>query len=117
MSSDGLIQPDSELARRLGFTSDKFEGWLWKHDKYIYISSIISKKPGSGNFRSLVNNILKLGFGVKVPTPSTQMRAILERWGFRRTTEYAEEFNDYVEVWVKEAEETCNMLEVYTCQK
>ena len=27
---DGIIEPDSEIGKLLGFTSDKFDGYLWR---------------------------------------------------------------------------------------
>jgi len=105
--SDGMVKIDSVFARKLGFTGDKFHesSYLWKRGNYIYISFIISKQPGRGNFSNLVKRILALGYGVKVPTPSAAMRRILQHLKFRRSVEYWAEVREYVEVWVKEAEE------------
>ena len=105
---DGIIELDSPFAKKLGFTSDKFDGWLWKKGKYIYISFIISRKPGKGNLRRLFNRIRKLGYGIKVPTPLGVMRVIVQKYGFRKTVEFfriANGIEEPVEVWVKEASE------------
>jgi len=99
---EGRILPDSETGRVLGFTSDKFSGYLWKHGKYVYISFIISKQPSKGHFKQLVDRILELGYGVKIPTPLGIMESIVRKWGFRKTWEYVEEVDEEVEVWVKD---------------
>ena len=98
-----LIHLDTPLAKELGFTSDMFEGWLGKDDEYIYISFIESLQPGQGHLSELFDNILKLGYGIKVPTPFAHMKAIITKKGFRETTEpFAPEANimDPCEVWV-----------------
>ena len=82
---DGIIDLDSDRGKEFGFTSDKFDGWLWKKGKNIWISFIISKQQGKGNFRDLLQHIRILGYGVKVPTPSTRMAAILRKLGFTYT--------------------------------
>ena len=105
---DGIIELDSPFARQLGFTSEKFDGYLWKEGKYIYNSFIISRKRGKGNLRQLFNRIRELGYGIKVPTPLGVMRVIVEKYGFRRTVEFfriADRIEEPVEVWVKEASE------------
>ena len=102
---DGIIELDSPFAKKLGFTSDKFDGWLWKEGEYIYISFIISKKWKKGNFKRLLRRIEELGFGIKVPTPLGVMQYIVRKYGFRKTTEYfavTPEIKEPCEVWVKE---------------
>ena len=100
--NDGKIDPDSEFGKKIGFTSDKFEGWLWKIGNYIYISFIVSKQPNQGNLSKLFDNILKLGYGIKVPTPIGKMKLILKKKGFKKTYEWDDLTKQYVEVWVKE---------------
>ena len=102
---DGIILPDTPIARKLGFTSNLFSGYLWKKGDFIYISFIISLRPGEGNFRRLLKNIEKFGYGIKVPTPLARMKSILIKHGFRPTMEYAPEFEEFVEVWVKPSRE------------
>ena len=48
---DGHIEIDSENGKIFGFTSDLFEGYLWKKENDIYISFIISIHEGKGNLR------------------------------------------------------------------
>jgi len=98
---DGIILPDSEFGKKIGFTSDKFRGYLWKRGDSIYVSMIISKKPCRGNFSRLIENILRLGYKVKVPTPIGIMPLILAKKGFKKTYEYYKELG-MVEVWIKE---------------
>ena len=95
----GQIKIDSAFGIRLGFTSDLFssDSYLWRIENAIWISLIFSERPGEGNFKKLIKNIHETGFDVKVPTPSGQMQAILNQWGFEPT------MDDGCEVWKKEA--------------
>jgi len=102
-----LIHLDTPFAKELGFTSDRFAGWLGKKDGYIYISFIESLHPGKGHLSELFDNILKLGYGIKVPTPFARMRAIITKKGFKKTSEpFAPEegIMDKCEVWVLRAQ-------------
>jgi len=103
IKNDGIIELDSELGKRLGFTSDKFDGYLWKIGNYIYISFIESKNKGKGNFSRFLQEIIKAGFGIKVPTPMGRMPLILAHKGFKPTTEFFPEVGEDVDVWVLEA--------------
>lgn len=96
---DGIIEPDSPEARVFGFTSDKFSGYLWKLENCIWISLVLSKKPGQSNFSKLLGKIWREGYSIKVPTPSNPMKAILSKKGFTETWEDSE--LGAVEVWVK----------------
>ena len=82
LSTDGIIELDSDLALKLGFTSDKFLplSYLWLRKGTIVISAIASKQKGA--FRQLMENIDKLGFGFEIPTPCDRMMEIGEkqRW-------------------------------------
>jgi len=98
---DGIIKLDSELGRELGFTSDKFEGWLWKNGNDIWISFIESKHKGRGDLSRLFETILEKGYTIKVPTPVDKMKLILIKKGFKKTTEFDERTGKLVEVWVK----------------
>lgn len=98
---DGIIKPDSSVGKELGFTSDKFDGYLWKIDDHIMISFIVSLDQGRGNLRNLFESIWKRGYQVWVPTPFPRMLAILKRLGFTQTFEYDDAFKSYVEIWKK----------------
>ena len=100
-----LIHPDTPLGKEFGFTSDRFVGWLGEKEGYIYLSFIESLQPGKGHLSELFENILKRGYGIKVPTPSAHMKAIVEKKGFKQTVEpFAPEADmwDPCEVWVLE---------------
>ena len=99
------IELDSEWGKKLGFTSDKFSGYLWKREEYVFISFIESLNQGEGNLSALFNKIQELGYGIKVPTPFARMKAIIKKKGFIQTEEpFAPdaEIYDPCEVWVKE---------------
>ena len=100
----GIIELDSEAGDVLGFTGDKFMdgSYLWNLGDYIYISHIKSREKRKGYLSALFDSILSKGYGIKVPTPFPVMEAILIKKGFVRTEEWFEQFDEYVEVWVKE---------------
>jgi len=99
----GIIEPDSKFGKELGFTSEMFDGWLWKSGKFIYVSFIISKDEGKGNLRKLFETILSKGYGVKVPTPFAKMRSICDKMGFKSAYEpFSEDNPEIIEVLVKE---------------
>ncbi len=97
---DGKIDPDSRAGSALGFTSDKFDGWLWKTGDQITISFIESIQPGKGNLSRLFDSIEAAGFKVAVPTPMRDMREILKHKGFATTFVDGGEMGP-VELWVK----------------
>jgi hypothetical protein len=95
---DGVIELDSDRGRRLGFTSDRFGGYLWKLGEYVMISMAISSERG--NFRQLVEEIQSLGMGVKIPTPIGRMQNIVREAGYQQSVEFDETYGEGVEVWV-----------------
>lgn len=99
---DSIIELDTFFARELGFTSDKFSGYLWKKDNYIVISFIVSLFEGRGNLSNLFRSIQSKGFGIKVPTPFAKMKMICIAKGFRKTEDWFKEADCPVEIWVKE---------------
>lgn len=99
MIPDGMIAPDSTAGKQFGFTSDKFEGWLWKTGDRVMISMIVSLQKGKGNLSVLFDSIEGAGFKVAVPTPFADMASILERKGFVPHVEYDDDVP--VEVWSK----------------
>jgi hypothetical protein len=98
--SDGAVMLGTDRGRKFGFTPDLFDGYLYKSGGAVYLSVILSKVPGKGNFRRLVERILSLGFSVKVPTPMGKLADILGRNGYRRTTEGDKNYGCDVDVWV-----------------
>ena len=102
MSELGMVELDSPFAKEVGFTSDKFEGYLWLHPDCVYISFIVSTSEGQGNLSKLFDAIWERGYKIKVPTPFARMEAILEKKGFEHTWEPASWGGpEEVEVWVK----------------
>lgn len=93
---DGIINLDDESAKILGFTSDRFDGYLWRSGPAIIISFIASH--ARGNFRALVERIVELGLRVDVPTPLGRMQSILRRNGYKRRVEHDPQMGP-VEVW------------------
>ena len=89
---DGCIKLDSKFGKKIGFTSDRFtSSWLWKTGNYIYISMIISKQENKGYVTTLFDNILKEGYGIKVPTPFAKMVSICAKRRFKHIIEYGED--------------------------
>lgn len=97
---DGIITLDSERGKEFGFTSDRFDGYLWKVGEYIVVSLIVSH--AAGNFRDLVASIQSKGYGVKIPTPLGRMEYIVRKNGYQMQIE-EDELMGPVEVWVLEA--------------
>ena len=91
---------DSAIGRELGFTSDRFDGYLWIHPGEIYVSFIESRQQGEGHLSQLFDACWSRGLTIKVPTPFAHMEAILKRKGFEHTWEQTS-MNDACEVWVK----------------
>lgn len=79
--TDGIIDLHTDRGRELGFTSDRFEGYLWKKGESITISFIVSKQRG--NFRELVRVIHGRGWAVSIPTPLGRMLQIVAKEGYR----------------------------------
>jgi len=98
---NAIIELDSEFGREIGFTSDKFEGYLWLDEDRIVISAIESKHEGRGNLSELFERIWSMGFKVAVPTPMAKMEFILRKKGFKRTEEWFPEADSMCEVWVR----------------
>ena len=109
LMKDSIIELDSEFANEIGFTSDIFDGWLWKVENYICISFIVSNQKRQANVTNLFNAILNKGFDIKVPTPTNMMKAILRKKEFIEIEEY--DFDrQSVAVWLKYAETSIDAL-------
>lgn len=80
--SKGAIFPSSDFGVKIGFTSDKFDGYLWIEDNYILISAILSLDEHKGHLIDLFNNITKLGYGIKIFHPGKRMKFICLKYGF-----------------------------------
>jgi hypothetical protein len=98
-----VIEPDSDIGKQIGFTSENFDGYLcWGDDDVFFVSFIVSRRPGMGNLRNLFQNIINIGITVAVPTPSNRMRSILKRLGFKQRFEWSDEFGDHIELFVSQ---------------
>lgn len=80
---NGIIYPDSKSSKEIGFSSNLFEGYLWKENQLIIISLIVSKFPNRGNLKALFDCIRNKGFDIFVPTPSNRMRGICVAYGMK----------------------------------
>ncbi len=90
---DAIVNLGSKEAEIIGFTPDKFDGYLWIRDSTVIISFIISLEEGKGNLKKLFENIREAGFGrIQVPTPSAKMEHLCKRWGFTKKIERDELF-------------------------
>ena len=98
-----VIQPGSVFGTKLKFTKNKFGGYICLEDNTIWISAIISKKPGQHNLTHLFNRILKLGYEIKVPQPFPNMEDIVKAKGFTKTVEHWDKIGEDIDVWVKHA--------------
>ena len=98
---DGIINLDSDRGKSIGFTSDKFMGYLWKTGEHIIITVINSLEPNKGHLKALFTTIEAQGYKIKVPTPFANMTEILIRMGFQGSIEQDNRFGP-VEVWMKD---------------
>jgi hypothetical protein len=97
---DYVCEPGDLRVKKFGWTKSKFQGYLSIEEKTIWISAIWSKQMGKGNYSRLIKNLHKAGFLIKVPSPFPRMREICKHLGFTRTTEYADQIEEEIEVWV-----------------
>lgn len=96
-----IVDPDSEFGKKIGFTSDKFKGYLTRLQEYVVISLLMSKQPNQGNVRNLFEAIKREGFKIKVPCPIGRMFYIVKKNNFKLTHEWSEDMGEHVEVWVE----------------
>ena len=98
---DGIIELDTDRAKELGFTSDKYFGYLWKKGNYVIISTIGCNRQNSGYLRELFALIQKKGYGIKVPNPFPKMEEICKHYGFKKTSEYFKVAKTNIPVYIK----------------
>lgn len=79
-----IIELDSKIGKEFGFTSDKFDGYLWQDNEVLLISFIESLQPHQGNLRKLFDTIEEKGFTIIVPTPSIRMEGICNMRGMEK---------------------------------
>ena len=100
--TDKVINLNSQFAKKIGFTNDKFTSasYLWRKNDTIIISFIESIKKRQGYLNNLFDKIEKLGYRIAVPTPLGAMINILIKKGFKRTFYWDDRFRDNVEIWI-----------------
>lgn len=124
MGNYKLLDIDSQFAKKIGFTSDKFfkdTSHLQKDDENVCILTIqtvnlnesISGSKGTGYFKELCNNILRLGYNIKITDPILRMREIIIKEKYILTHEKSKNFlfpysqyltgEEDVEVWTKKS--------------
>lgn len=82
--NSNVIKIDSEVATKLGFTSDLFYGYLWSNNKdSIHIPLVVSKTEGVGNFSKLIKALKSNYQEIVIPNPSNKMLVIAGRLGFK----------------------------------
>jgi len=88
----GSIELDTIAGQHLGFTKEDFErgSYLWRSGKEIFVSFIVTTRPGTGQFSRLIRRIRELDYIPVVPTPLGKMEAILRRWGWKCTEAYTD---------------------------
>lgn len=79
---DYCISFGSTLANDLGFTTEKYSGYLWKAGNWIYISLIETRKEHQGYLRNLFDNIHNAGYNIYIPCPNCRMTKIALQYGF-----------------------------------
>ena len=82
---NGIINLNTDRAKSLGFTSDKFHGYLWKEGNFIIISLIESIKEGRGYLTALFDTIESKGYCVVIPNPLDRLKAICRNRGMELT--------------------------------
>lgn len=87
LGQDGFRPAGSEFANQVGFTSERFDGYLWEDKDTCYLSLVISKQPGQGHLSEVLSALTKLGYTVKVPNPIGTMQNILIKKGFAPSQE------------------------------
>lgn len=96
-----VVEPGDPFGAEIGFTPDKFSGYLSKVGETIWVSAILSASPHKGNFSRLVHECLHRGYVVKIPNPFPNMQRIAAHLGFTQTYEDDPYFG-ITEVWIKE---------------
>jgi hypothetical protein len=98
----GLIELDSDFARKVGFVSSRFIScsYLWGEGNRIIINTIECIDRRRGYLRDLFRAIWDLGVEIAVRTPLGTMEQILIHYGFRKTL-VTDPIYGQTELWVK----------------
>lgn len=77
------VYPSSDEGKEIGFTSDKFSGYLWNNeDGTIIISLIKSYYEGRGNIKELLDILSSKFHTIVIPVASARMEYIANKYGF-----------------------------------
>lgn len=79
---DGCRPAGSEFATVVGFTAERFDGYLWLSSAVCWLSLVVSREPGRGHLSEVLRRLTACGFEIRVPNPTVDMRAILALKGF-----------------------------------
>jgi hypothetical protein len=98
----GLIDLDSDFAKRVGFISSRFIScsYLWGEGNRVIINTIECTDRRRGYLRDLFKAIWNLGGEIAVRTPLGTMEQILMHYGFKKTI-VADPIYGKLELWVK----------------
>lgn len=80
------------------------DSYLFENGQRVMLSLLIARKPRSGAFTRLERAILASGRAVCVPAPIPAMERILRRRGYSKVLEWADDYEEFVPVWIKEQE-------------
>jgi len=103
MSGNNLIL--EKETRMIKLDGSIFDGYLSELEDGVWISAIISKEIGNGNFSRLIKQLKEKYKWIKIPTPSNMMIEIAEHLCFIKKEEwFGEPFNEMgiVMFWEKE---------------
>lgn len=98
----GIIEMDSEFAKKIGFVSSRFLSccYLWDEGNRIIIRTIECIDWRRGYLRELFKAIWGLGAEIVVLSPLSTMQEILVHYGFKKT-QVQDRIYGKVELWVK----------------
>lgn len=98
----GLIELDSDFAKRVGFISTRFIScsYLWGEGNRIIINTIECTDRRRGYLRDLFRAIWNLGVEIAVRTPLGTMEQILMHYDFRKTV-VSDPIYGKSELWIK----------------
>lgn len=76
-------------------------GYAVETDEALFVPAIMAERPGRGDVGRFLDSLPR-DRTVKVPAVlSPRLAGMLDRRGFKRKVEWAAEFAEYVEVWVR----------------
>lgn len=94
-----MASATESLVDRIGRESGGYA--IEDKDGSIYIPVLWMRKPGTGEGSAFLDSLPR-DRTIKVPgVMSARLRGMLERRGFRPESEWAPEFGEYVEVYVR----------------